>query len=101
MSSGKWARLAGKILKTQLAAGYLIYFIVVGAVTVNMFFLSNWWARLVPPEFYPIPLNIQMLVGVALILTLLFLQSLFVVSLYLSKKERQKEEYREESELTG
>ncbi|MEM1658192.1 MAG: hypothetical protein QXX87_00010 [Candidatus Jordarchaeales archaeon] len=99
MALGKWARLAGRILKTQLAVGYLVYFIVIGAVTVNTFFLSNWWARFVPPEFYPVPLKVQVLVGVALILTLLFLQSLFIVSLYLSKKER--EECKEESELTG
>lgn len=91
MSPGKRAKLASRFLRAQLATGYLLYFIVIGAVTVNMFFLSNWWARLIPPEMYPVPVHIQNALGVTLLLALLLLQSLFLASLYLVKKERQGE----------
>ncbi|MBS7288573.1 MAG: hypothetical protein KIH01_07480 [Candidatus Freyarchaeota archaeon] len=92
MSSGKRAKLASKFLRAQLATSYLIYFLMVGAVTVNMFFLSNWWAKLIPPEMYPVPAHIQNALGVTLLLALLLLQSLFLASLYLVKKERQSED---------
>ncbi len=90
MKSEKHSKLAEKILKIQLAVGYLIYFIVVGTVTVNMFFMSNWWARLVPPEAYPIPVSVQNAVGVILLIALILLQTAFLASLYLLKKEKER-----------
>ncbi|MBS7247055.1 MAG: hypothetical protein QXW47_08500 [Candidatus Jordarchaeales archaeon] len=89
MSLEKRVKLAGRILKIQLATSYLLYFLVIGAVTVNMFFLSNWWARMLPPEMYPIPVNVQNTLGLILLLTLMIFQSILILSLYLVKKEKQ------------
>lgn len=90
MSSEKRIKLAGRLLKIQLATSYLLYFLVIGAVTVNMFFLSNWWARMLPPEMYPIPVNVQNTLGIILLLTLMIFQSIFIFSLYLVKKKQGK-----------
>ncbi len=92
---GKRASLASRLLKLQLAISYILYFVVISAVTVNMLFLSNWWARLIPPEMYPVPVNIQNVVGVGLILTLILLHNAFLVALRQLKKKAEAEKRKE------
>jgi len=85
------AKLSSRMLKLQLAAGYLTYFVVIGMVTLNMFFMANWWAPLVPPSMFPVPLHIQDAIGIALLSILIALQTAFILSLYLLGKERGSE----------
>lgn len=80
------ARRLSKLLKTF---SYIIWFVMLGAVTLNMIYMSNWWTWLSAASL-PVPSNLIFITGVSMIFTLIALQSLFIYVLYRVKITKEK-----------
>jgi hypothetical protein len=81
---------ARRLSNIQKAAGYLTYFLILGLIIINTcFILNNLGMRfsILPP---PVPYQLLVILGSALLFSVIILQAVLVYQLYKLKKEAVK-----------
>jgi len=82
---------AKRLSNLQKAVGYLTYFLILGLVIINTYFiLNNWGVRFnILPT--PVPSHTLVILGLALLFSIIILQTVLVYQLYKLKKEALKD----------
>ncbi len=87
----KEIKKAKNLSNLQRILAYAIYFVILGFITINMFFIMSSWEaalNLIPP---PIPYPLLVALGLGLLILIILLQTGFIYRLYRIKKEAMKE----------
>ncbi|MGQ9719978.1 MAG: hypothetical protein ACUVXA_01505 [Candidatus Jordarchaeum sp.] len=81
----KTAKRLSSLLRTF---SYFTWFVMLGVVTLNMVYMSNYW-NMLSAYTLPIPNSLIFIMGVGMIFTIIGIQSLFIYILYKVKKSKE------------
>jgi uncharacterized integral membrane protein len=86
----KEKRRARRISNLQKSVSYLTYFLILGLVIINTHFIINNWGTRFNILLTPFPFHILVILGLALLSSIIILQAGLVYQLYKVKKEALK-----------
>lgn len=86
----KEKRRARRLSTFQKAVSFLTYFLILGLIIINTYFVMNNWGIFFSILSTPVPLYTIVMLGLTLLSSLIILQTILMYQLYKLKKEAQK-----------